>query len=361
MPSDTSVVLITGAAGWLPGLLAQELLTDSRTPNVHLILADIVEPKAPADAKVITVKADLTQKEAVEKLFETEFGIPDTVYALHGIMSRGSEDNFDLGLKVRSSYRDNRPEALKLIVIFDRQVNVDSIRLLLEVARHRGADVGRIIKFIFSSSTAVYGGQLPEVVTPSTIATPEGAYGTGKLVSELLINEYTRRGYIDGRIMRLPTVVVRPGPPSAATSAFLSGIIREPLHGVEAICPVGSSLDSPELDLAAWVASPETTIKNFVHAKHVSAEKFLPYTRVVYLPGFTATVREELEALREVAGPETLKLIKFEDNLTNRRIVSSWPARFDLTYPLSLGFVVDEGGMIPVVERFKEAVEAGKA
>ncbi|KAL5492706.1 hypothetical protein ACEPAI_4153 [Sanghuangporus weigelae] len=338
MPSDTSVVLITGAAGWLSGLLAQELLTDSRTPNVHLILADIVEPKAPANAKAITVKTDLTQKEAVEKLFETEFGIPDTVYALHGIMSRGSEDNFDLGLKV----------------------NVDSIRLLLEAARHRGADAGRIIKFIFSSSTAVYGGQLPEVVTPSTIATPEGAYGTGKLVSELLINEYTRRGYIDGRIMRLPTVVVRPGLPSAATSAFLSGIIREPLRGVEAICPVGSSLDSPELDLAAWLASPETTIKNFVHAKHVSAEKFLPYTRVVYLPGFTATVREELEALREVAGPEILKLVKFEDNPTNRRIVSSWPARFDLTYPLSLGFIVDEGGMIPVVERFKKAVEAGK-
>ena len=241
------------------------------------------------------------------------------------------------------------------------QVNIDPIRLLLEMARHYGSSAGRLIKFIFSSSTAVYGGQLPDVVTPSTIATPEGAYGTGKLVSELLINEYTRRGYIDGRIMRLPTVVIRPGPPSAATSAFLSGIIREPLQGVEAVCPVGSTLDSPELDLAAWLASPEITIKNFVQAKHVHAEKFLPYTRVVYLPGFTATVRDELEALRKVAGPDALKLVKFEDNPTKRRIVSSWPARFDLTYPLSLGFVVDEGGMVPVVERFKTALEASKA
>ena len=207
----------------------------------------------------------------------------------------------------------------------------------------------------------MYGGQLPDVVTPSTIATPEGAYGAGKLCSEILINEYTRRGYVDGRIMRLPTVVVRPGPPSAATSAFISGIIREPLKGIEAVCPIGSSFDSPELDLAAWLASPETTIKNFVQAKHVPAEKFLPYTRVVCLPGFTATVREELEALAKVAGPDALKLIKFEDNPTNRRIVSSWPARFDNSYPLSLGFVVDEGGMVPVVERFKQAVELGKA
>lgn len=106
--------------------------------------------------------------------------------------------------------------------------------------------------------------------------------------------------------------MVRPGVPSAATSAFISGIIREPLHGVEAICPVGSGFDSPELSLAAWVASPETTIQNFVIAKHVPAEKFLAHTRSVYLPGFTTTVKEELEALEQVAGKDALKLIKFQ-------------------------------------------------
>lgn len=221
------------------------------------------------------------------------------------------------------------------------------------MTRHKGALVGSIPKFIFTSSLAVYGGPLPEVVTPSTIATPEGAYGTGKLSSELLVNEYTRRGYVDGRILRLPTIVVRPGVPSAATSAFISGIIREPLQGIKALCPVGNSLDDPALSLAAWLASPETTIRNFIVAKHVPADKFLPHTRVVYLPGFTATVKEELDALGKVAGPEALKLVKFEDNATNRRIVSSWPARFDNSYPLSLGFVVDEGGMVPIVERFK--------
>ena len=106
------------------------------------------------------------------------------------------------------------------------------------------------------------------------------------------------------------------------------------------------------------MASPETTVQNFVTASHVPAEKLLPHTRVICLPGFTASVRDELNALREVAGEEALRLVKFEDNATNRRIVSSWPARFDNTYPLSLGFTVDEGGMVPIVQRFKDALEA---
>ncbi|KAK1222252.1 hypothetical protein PQX77_014885 [Marasmius sp. AFHP31] len=339
MSIDKSVVLITGAAGWLGGLLAHALVADPKTPNVHLILADIVEPKAPAGAKAVTFKADLTDPVEIDKLFNTEFGVPDTIYCLHGIMSRGSEDNFDLGLKV----------------------NVDSIRAMLQAARKYGANLPSPIKFIFTSSLAVYGGPLPKVVTPDTIATPEGAYGTGKLSSELLVNEFSRRGFIDGRIIRLPTIVVRPGVPSAATSAFISGIIREPLKGVEALCPIGDSIESPELNLEAWVASPEVTIKNFVVAKHVPASKFLKHTRVVCLPGFTTTVREELEALEKVAGKEALKLVKFKDDPTNRRIVSSWPAKFDNSYPLGLGFVVDEGGMVPIVEQFKKDIAAGIA
>ena len=242
---------------------------------------------------------------------------------------------------------------------------------MLESARTRKTSANKPIRFVFTSSLAVYGGPLPEVVTSSTIATPEGSYGMGKLVSELLVNDYTRRGWVDGVALRLPTIVVRPGVPSAATSAFISGIIREPLHGVEALCPVGDNFDSPELSLAAWVASPETTVANFVIAKHVPAEKFLKHTRTVYLPGFTVTVKEELEALREVAGEEALKLItfkvcqttrtptNFQDDPINRRVVSSWPAKFDNDYPCGLGFIKDEGGMVPIVRRFKEAVEAG--
>ncbi|KIM44206.1 hypothetical protein M413DRAFT_443234 [Hebeloma cylindrosporum] len=331
-----NTVLITGAAGWLGGLLATALHNDPLTPDVHLILADIVEPKAPAGSKAVLIKADLSDKAQVDALFTTKFGVPDTIYCLHGIMSRGSEDNFELGVKI----------------------NIDSVRSLLESTR---ALAKPSIKFIFTSSLAVYGGPLPPVVTPSTIATPEGAYGMGKLTSELMVNEYTRRGWIDGRIIRLPTIVVRPGVPSNATSAFISGIIREPLKGLEALCPIGDSYESPELSLPSWLASPETTIKNFVIAKHVPAEKFLKHTRVVCLPGFTATVRDELEALLKVAGPEVLKLVKFKDDPINRRIVSSWPPAFDNTYPLSLGFVVDEGGMEPIVRQFQKDVAAGIA
>ncbi|KAF8804048.1 NAD(P)-binding protein [Phlegmacium glaucopus] len=334
----TNTVLITGAAGWLGGLLAHALLVDPRTPNVKLILADIVDPKAPAGSDAVTVKADLTDKAQVEALFTTRHGVPDSIYCLHGIMSRGSEDNFELGVKV----------------------NIDSIRSVLEVTRNH-SQTSSPIKFIFTSSLAVYGGPLPDVITPSTIATPQGSYGLGKLTSELMVNEYTRRGWIDGRIMRLPTIAIRPGVPAAATSAFISGIIREPLKGLEAICPIGNSLDSPELSLRLWLASPETTIQNFIIAKHIPAEKIFSHSRVICLPGFTATVREGLEALEEVAGKDALKLVKFKDDSVNRLMVSSWPAAFDNTYPLSLGFVVDRGGMLPLVRRFQQDIAAGIA
>nr|GAT50560.1 ABC bile acid [Mycena chlorophos] len=331
-----NVVLITGAGGYLGGLLAEAIATDPKTPNVQLILADIFEPKFPNGTAAIAVKVDLTVPESVDTLFNTEFGVPDTVYCMHGIMSRGSEQNFDFGL----------------------QVNFDSVRLVLQAARKYGANRDLPpIKFIFTSSLAVYGGPTPDIVTPSTIATPEGAYGMAKLAAELLVNEFSRRGFVDGRIIRLPTIIVRAGAPAAATSAFLSSIIRDPLKGVESLCPIGDSIDSPELDLAVWVASPKTTVKNFIVAKHIPADKFLPHTRVVYLPGITTTIREELKALEEVGGKKALALVKFKDDPISRRLVLSWPARFDISYPLSLGFFVDEGGMVPIVRQFQ--VEAG--
>lgn len=140
---------------------------------------------------------------------------------------------------------------------------------------------------------------------------------------------------------------------------LLTGIVREPLKGLQSTCPIGNSLTAPELDLSCWLASPKTTIKNIIHAKHVPAHSFLPHTRVVCLPGFTASIRDELGALKEVGGKEALGLVTFKDDPTNRRIVSSWPARFDNTYPLSLGFGVDEGGMVPIVEQFRKDVLAG--
>ncbi|EKM76258.1 hypothetical protein AGABI1DRAFT_78656 [Agaricus bisporus var. burnettii JB137-S8] len=332
------VVLLTGASGWLASRVADALLKDPLTPNAFLIVTDIAKPRLEAD-NVIAVQADLTDNDQIDSLFTTAYGVPDTVYCMHGIMSRGSEDNFDLGLKV----------------------NVDSVRSLLETTRKHGNLKGKSIKFIFTSGLAVYGGPLPPIVEPDTSPTPQSAYGTSKLISELLINEYTRRGFIDGRILRLPTVIVRPGQPAAATSAFLSAIIREPLKGEVAICPIGNSFDSPQTELKTWVASSKSILQNLIIAKHIPASKFTPHTRVVCLPGFTTTVREMLEALRQVSGPEALRRVVFRDDETDRRIVRSWPEKADNSYALSLGFVKDEGGMVPVVRRFKDDVQAGLA
>ncbi|KAF7361340.1 NAD(P)-binding protein [Mycena sanguinolenta] len=313
----SNTVLITGAAGFLGSLLSETLATF----NVRLILADIVEPKSPKSSDAVTVKVDLTARESIDNLFKTQFGVPDTIYCLHGIMSRGAEENFDFGL----------------------QVNFDSIRLMLQAARDFGTQSATLIKFIFASSLAVYGGPLPHTVTSDTIATPEGAYGLGKLASELFVNEFSRRGFVDGRILRLPTIAVRHGAPAAATSAFISGIIREPLKGIESLCPIGDSLDSPRARARAL------------------ARQFPLHSRVVCLPGFTATVRDELDALEKVGGKPALDLVRFKDDPVSRRLVSSWPSRFDNTYALSLGFVVDEGGMEPIVRRFREDIEAGRA
>ncbi|PIL35216.1 hypothetical protein GSI_03006 [Ganoderma sinense ZZ0214-1] len=330
------VILITGAGGFLGVRLAKAINEDRELSDVQLILVDVIEPKTLPNSSAVTIQADLTDPAQANALFDSKYGLYDTVYCMHGIMSRGSEDNFDLGIKV----------------------NVDSVRNVLNAARDHGKVQGSLIKFIFTSSLAVYGGPIPEVIQPDTITTPEGAYGTGKLVSELFVNEYSRRGFVDGRILRLPTVTVRAGPPSAATSAFISGIIREPLQGLPATCPIGDSLTSPELDLPVWIASPEVTLQNLDIARRVPAASFSPHTRVVCLPGFTVTVREEIAALEAVAGKDAVALIRFEDDPENRRVVSSWPSRFDNTYALGLGFVVDEEGLVPVVRRFQEELKA---
>ncbi|KAJ3562035.1 hypothetical protein NP233_g9824 [Leucocoprinus birnbaumii] len=329
MPQET--ILITGAAGFLGSLLAKTLLNGD-AGAIRLILTDVIDPAIISGGDVKTLKADLTSDDHARLLFETEFGIPDTIYCMHGIMSRGAEDNFDLGFKI----------------------NVDSVVGLLQAARRLGAQANKVIKFVFTSSLAVYGGPLPEVVTPSTIAIPQSAYGMEKLSCELYINEFTRRGFIDGRICRLPTIVVRSGPPAAATSSFLSAIIREPLKGEKAICPIGSALTSPELDLPVWLASPLTTVENLAIARTIPSEKFMSHSRTVCLPGFTVTIRNMLEALEKFVGGrgEVEKLIEFKNDETNKRVVSSWPARFDCSYAMSLGFKVDEQGMDGVIQDY---------
>lgn len=238
------------------------------------------------------------------------------------------------------------------------KINFDSTRLLLEKARHSRPASGEPVRFVFTSSVATYGGELPEVVLPSTSCTPEGAYGTAKLMGEYLVSEYSRMGFVNGLSVKLPTIVPRPGVPSRATSAFVSSIVREPLAGVRATCPIGTSPDDPLLSTTGvWVAKPSTTLINLAHASRVLADRstlsrVARWSRSVQLPGFTTTVREIIDALREVKGDEAVKLITFDDDETCRRIVSSWPRSFDNSYAQRLGFVVDTDGFAGAIREY---------
>ncbi|KAH9871092.1 hypothetical protein J1614_006666 [Plenodomus biglobosus] len=300
-------VLITGAGGFVGQILAKKLI-ETKTAT-SLILADVKEPSNPTTAKDVTCTAsDLTQLSACEELIGQS---PDAVYILHGIMSSGSEANLELGLKV----------------------NFESVRQLLDVIRVKRPG----IKVVFTSSCAVYGRKAVENVATETdiVPMPESSYGTQKLMIEFLLNDYSRRGLIDGRVCRLPTVFVRAGAPTAAASSFVSGIVREPIHGIESELPVDPSI-------GIWLTSPKALATNMVHAIKVPGEKFGHY-RQVLLPGYTATSGQILDALEKVAGKETRALVKEKRDEKTQTIVLSWPAKYDTTRAKELGFSEDVG------------------
>jgi nucleoside-diphosphate-sugar epimerase len=186
---------------------------------------------------------------------------------------------------------------------------------------------------VFTSSLAVYGGKLPPVVNDTTAVTPRSSYGTQKGMGELLVNEYSRKEFVDGIVLRLPTICVRPGRPNQAASSFVSSIIREPLNGESAICPV-----SP--DLALWLSSPDTVIHNMIHAATMEASRFGDW-RVVNLPGISVTVKQMLDSLKRITDDETLSRVQFKVDPSINHIVGSWPGAIDNTRALQLGFQID--------------------
>ncbi|KAH8632328.1 NAD-dependent epimerase/dehydratase-like protein [Alternaria alternata] len=300
-------VLITGAGGFVGQILAKRLI-ESNTADA-LILADVNPPPNPTSSQSVQcTAADLTSLSACEDLIAQQ---PDAVYILHGIMSSGSEANLELGLRV----------------------NFESVRQLLDTIRTKRPG----IKVVFTSSCAVFGRKAVENVATETdiVPMPESSYGTQKLMIEFLLNDYSRRGLIDGRVVRLPTVFVRAGAPTAAASSFVSGIVREPIHGQESELPVDPSI-------GIWLTSPRTLATNLIHAIKVPAEKF-GHFRQVLLPGYTATSGEILDALERVAGKETRALVKEKRDETTQRIVLSWPAKYDTARARELGFSEDVG------------------
>lgn len=292
-------IAITGGAGFLARRLAGVLLTDPKVERV--VLADVVpvEPFS-RDSRLDLRVLDLTDPKAAAAAAEGA----DVIYHLAAVVSGQAEVDFDKGMRV----------------------NLDATRGLLEAARAGG---GRP-KFIFTSSLAVFGPPFPVAISEWTAARPQSSYGSAKAMGELLVAEYSRRGFIDGRVLRLPTICVRPGEPNAAASSFVSGIIREPLHGEEAVCPVGR-------DLELWLSSPRTAVANLVHGALLGTEALGPHP-VLNLPGITVTVAEMIAALERVAGAAATARIVFEEVPVVKRIVSSWPARFDVSRAVALGF-----------------------
>ncbi|MBL8308944.1 MAG: SDR family oxidoreductase [Burkholderiales bacterium] len=308
-------VVITGGAGFLGRLLAQRLLergelTDARgTPRGidELVLVDMIAAEGEAwltDPRVSQVTGDIGVRALLAQALTPA---TTSIFHLAAVVSGQAEADFDIGMRV----------------------NVDATRTLLDLTRQLPAPP----KFVFTSSIAVFGGALPQVLPDDQILTPQGSYGAQKAMGELLVSDMSRRGMIDGRSLRLPTITVRPGKPNKAASSFASGIIREPIAGVDAVCPV-----HPET--AMWVQSPPRVIDNLIIG-HEAPASALHTTRSISVPGITVAVRDMVSSLARVAGDTVAARVSWHLDPTIDRLVSSWPLAFAADRGRMLGMTAD--------------------
>ena len=288
-----SKILVIGAAGMIGRKLAAQFARD------ELILQDVV----PFDRESIV--SDLSAPGEAEKLVASR---PRLIFHLAAVVSGEAEADFEKGYRV----------------------NLDATRRLFEAIRKEGYKP----RVVFTSSIAVFGAPFPEAIGDEFLNAPLTSYGTQKAIGELLLSDYSRRGFIDGIGIRLPTICVRPGKPNKAASGFFSGIIREPLSGQEAVLPVPDSVRH-------WFASPRAAIDFLLHAARMDSGQ-LGTRRNLSMPGISATVAEQIEALRKVAGDKVARLIRREPDPTIMRIVEGWPRNFDAKRALALGFRADK-------------------
>ena len=304
-------ILITGAAGMIGRKLIARLVKDGGLHSKaidRLTLIDVVAPEKPAgySGKVELSTADLAAPGAAAKVIA---GRPDVIFHLAGVVSGEAETDFEKGYRV----------------------NLDGTRALIEAIRAVGD--GYKPKVVFTSSIAVFGAPFPGAIGDEFHLTPLTSYGTQKAICELLLADYTRRGFLEGVGIRLPSIVVRPGKPNKAASGFFSGIIREPLNGQEAILPVADSV-------LHWHASPRSAVGFLIHAAGLTRAQLGDRINIT-MPGVCCTVGEQIAALRRIAGDKVAGRIKRAPNELIERIVAGWPRRFDARRGLALGFQVE--------------------
>jgi nucleoside-diphosphate-sugar epimerase len=304
-------VLVIGAAGMVGRKLVERLSADGRLGGQDITRAtlhDVVEPQAPAAPfHVKFFSSDFSEPGEAEKLVAER---PDVIFHLAAIVSGEAEADFDKGYRI----------------------NLDGTRMLFDAICKIGD--GYRPRLVFTSSIAVFGAPFPEAIGDEFFLTPLTSYGTQKAVGELLLADYTRRGFFDGVGIRLPTICVRPGRPNKAASGFFSNIIREPLSGQEAALPVSE-------DVRHWHASPRSAVGFLLHAATIEGDR-LGARRNLSMPGVSVTVGEQIAALRKVAGEGVAARIRREPDPTIIRIVEGWPRNFDTSRALSLGFKADD-------------------
>ena len=293
-PGLVNKTLVIGAAGMIGRKLVRHLAGD------ELILHDVVPFEG------ASVVSDLSAPGEAEKLIASR---PQLIFHLAAVVSGEAEADFEKGYRV----------------------NLDGTRRLFEAIRNMGG--GYRPRVVFTSSIAVFGAPFPEAIGDDFLSAPLTSYGTQKAIGELLLADYSRRGFFDGIGIRLPTICVRPGKPNKAASGFFSGIIREPLVGEEAVLPV------PET-VRHWFASPRAAVGFLLHASRIDTGQ-LGARRNLSMPGISATVGEQIAALRRVAGDRAAHLIRREPDPAIQRIVDGWPRNFDARRAATLGFRAD--------------------
>lgn len=305
-------VVITGGAGFLGQRLARKLVergtlrgrTGAQERIEQIALLDVVAAAGFTDPRIRPVVGDIADKSVLASTIDAG---TSAVFHLAAVVSGQAERDFDLGMRV----------------------NVDAARNVLDACRL----AGNTPRVLFTSSVAVYGGDLSSGVNDATALNPRSSYGIQKAIGELLLADYSRKGFVDGRVARLPTISVRPGRPNQAASSFASGIIREPLNQETAVCPVPGTA-------RMWLLSPRNAIECLV-VLHELPETDLGQSRAVNLPGLSVTVNEMVDGLRAVGGEAAVARIVWQPDPAVERIVGSWPAAWDTARARHLGMSAD--------------------